>query len=327
MFNRSKAKHRLSYLTRDGRYPLISLFSRRKARCLDPRAPFVLFPAARSLSSRWQPKLVRSCIVEIKKKKRKKEKKEGKKEKKKRREGEKSQIEAETVDTPAASSWTYFLASREGTWVAAWHFAGFMRPLRIVPGPVPPPTSTPSFSLDSSVLSFLFPFLSVSTRVLLWCTRGRNFFCRVAITRQSPLPFGTVDGCPLRGLRRSSLPNGLRPTLHGRLLPHEKTRVHLCKSSTPHGHARLPRIYERENATISFVLCFAARASSNTFFLSFFLSSFWIVSLSFSFSWFRFSSSGLMRSVVSPASGGGESDRYTHPAGTHSSRTPLEETG
>lgn len=116
--------------------------------------------------------------------------------------------------------------------MAAWHFAGFMRPLRIVPGPVPPPTSTPSLSLDSSSFG-AFSFRSshtVSTRVLLLlgATRGRNFFCRVAITRQSPLPFGTVDGCPLRGLRRSSLPNDRSAPS-----PRKDTRPPLCKSSTP----------------------------------------------------------------------------------------------
>lgn len=43
-------------------------------------------------------------------------------------------------DTPAASSRctpdVFSRFSWEGTWVAAWHFAGFMRPLRMVPGPV-----------------------------------------------------------------------------------------------------------------------------------------------------------------------------------------------
>lgn len=270
MFNRSKAKHRLSSPTRDERYPLISLFSRRKALVTSIRAPPSSCLPLRSLpdaDSQTRTILVRySCIVEIKggrgKEKREKRKEKEKKKRKKEKRGEKkSNRGRETVDTPAASCWTYFLASREGTWVAAWHFAGFMRPLRIVPGPVPPPTSTPSF-LARIRLSLSVP-LGVHACSLLRC-KGSKLFCRVAITRQSP--FGTVDGCPLRGPRRSSLPNGLRPRF-----PHEKTRVHLCKSSTPLSHARLPRIYERENGTISFVLCFAARPSSNTFFLPFFL--------------------------------------------------------
>lgn len=123
-----------------------------------------------------------------------------------------------------AASRMYFLASpREGTWVAAWHFAGFMRPLRMVPGPVhlSPPSLFPLWYA-------FFPLLLLSS---LSSPRPRlRAFCGVAITRQSPLPFGPlIDArCVGTGVPGSRL-NRLRPYPHAvglLLLPHaEKTRV------------------------------------------------------------------------------------------------------
>lgn len=100
-----------------------------------------------------------------------------------------------------------FSLLQEGTWVAAWHFAGFMRPLRMVPGPV---------HLSPPQLPPYVPVLPSRPRL--------RTFCRVAITRQSPLPFGPLMDarCVGTGVPVSSMGCDQIHTRVGRLLPRRK---------------------------------------------------------------------------------------------------------
>lgn len=115
--------------------------------------------------------------------------------------------------------------------MAAWHFAGFMRPLRIVPGPVPPLTSL-SLALPRFFKSrgFLFPFLSHGVHACsppLVPQGVETFFV------ESPLLDKVL--CRLGPLMDAHCVGYVVPVCPttGRLLPREKTRVHLCVNRPP----------------------------------------------------------------------------------------------
>lgn len=138
------------------------------------------------------------------------------------------------------ASRTYFLASlREGgTWVAVWHFAGFMRPLRMVPG-----------SVHLSLLLLVHitvPFPPPRPRL--------RTFCRVAITRQSPLPFGLLMDARCVG---TGLPVGSMgcDRIHTR-----STRLLLpCRKDTRPAFVNRPAVRQKEG----FHLCTRAHTVEN----------------------------------------------------------------
>ena len=143
-----------------------------------------------------------------------------------------------------------------------------MRPLRMVPGPVH--LSPPQFPSRVSVLP----------------SRPRlRTFCRVAITRQSPLPFGTLMDARCVG---TGVPVGSMgcDRIHTRgsvgFFHAEKTRVQLCKSSGCQAQGRVSfcvptcvracararaYIYCREftepKRAVSFILCFSPEVLSS----------------------------------------------------------------
>lgn len=115
--------------------------------------------------------------------------------------------------------------------MAAWHFAGFMRPLRIVPGPVPPLTSL-SLALPRFFKSrgFLFPFLSHGVHACsppLVPQGVETFFVESPLLDKVLCRLG-----PLMDARCVGYVVPVCPTT-GRLLPREKTRVHLCVNRPP----------------------------------------------------------------------------------------------
>ena len=114
--------------------------------------------------------------------------------------------------------------------MAAWHFAGFMRPLRIVPGPVPPLTSL-SLALPRFFKSrgFLSPFLSHGVHACsppLVPQGVETFFVESPLLDKVLCRLG-----PLMDARCVGYVVPVCPTTAPS--PRKDTRPPLCKSSTP----------------------------------------------------------------------------------------------
>lgn len=136
----------------------------------------------------------------------------------------------------------------------------------MVPGP---------FRLSSSLS--LSPFSSAPFLPSLFET-----FCRLAITRQSPLPFGPLMDAHCVGTVVPLCPMGCDQIHDGRLLA-EKTRVQLCKSSCCHADQRNASFVgnlRKGKRTICLVLCFCKgreKTSSSPFSGYFFLFLFLVI--------------------------------------------------
>jgi len=168
-----------------------------------------------------------------------------KKRKKERRENEKQRVRY-TSCLVSLRLGRIFSLLREGTWVAAWHFAGFMRPLRMVPGPVHLPPSPPSSRSPC-------PHPAV---------HAFGLFCGVAITRQSPLPFGPLMDARCVGTGVPLGPIGLRPNPHAvsRLPPkgHASSFVNPALEREPGGRVSRGNVEFASQESVIFV--FLARA-------------------------------------------------------------------
>lgn len=129
--------------------------------------------------------------------------------------------------------------------MAAWHFAGFMRPLRMVSGPVHLfPLQSPHVSLPLSLPATYPPPPRLRT------------FCRVAITRQSPLLLGPLmDACCVgTGVPVGSMGCDRIHTRSVGFFYAEKTRVQLCKlSDCQEGFHTWARARSREYMYIAYI--------------------------------------------------------------------------
>ena len=279
-----------------------------------------------SFSPHWQPVCTSVGATKLKKEKKKKEKNKKKRERKKCNRLARSIHQLPHLG-PGLDVFSRFSRRHVGGGVALCRFYEALknRPRRL---PSPPPS--PSLFLERPLRPFALG-LVVHACIPLSPDARSQLFVESPLLDKVLCPFRALDGCPLRGHRRVAsrrvLP--LCPMGSGRpsrlLSPHEKTRVQLCKSSCC--HARRPGcrcwIYERENATISLVLCSRANLVKplpllplRPFLL---LSSFLpprYLRLSFSFSF-------LPRCILFLASGGAPSGRYTHPTESYCLRTPF----
>lgn len=216
-----------------------------------------------------------------------------------------------TLDAPAASfrrtiAWTYFLASREGTWVAAWHFAGFMRPLRIVPGPLPP--SLLLFLRYDGTRQFVRSW-SRCPRVFPPCpARAANFLQSRHYSTKSFARLGPLMDAHCVGIVVPLYPMGC-DRIHGRLLctkRHASSFVNRPAAMRPTQAAANLRKGKRNN---KFDTLFSEPTSSNSSF----------------FGYFSFVSSSFFLDCILFLASGSASGRYTHPTELYCLRSPFQE--